>query len=216
VVLGTGTGIGKSFVAEAIVRALAAREQAVAGLKPIETGCRTNADGSPAEGDAARLESASLHVKHPRPHPLYAFAEPLTPSLAARREGQSIALEAVASWVDRVRSLSTSSPTHLVIETAGGVFSTLGDGLANYHLARCLGSAAWILVAPDRLGVLHDVSSTVRAMAALGRLPDFILLNPLPPADLSTGTNAAELRRLELGVPVIELNADSLQALLAR
>ena len=216
VILGTGTGIGKSFVAGLLVRALASAEHAVAGLKPIETGCRTNADGSPAEGDAALLEAASVGVKHPRPHPLYAFGDPLTPSLAARREGQAIALEAVASWVDRVRALTAGTPTQLVVETAGGVFSPLGDGFSNFDLARCLGQAKWILVAPDRLGVLHDVSSTVRAMGALGRLPDYILLNPLPSADLSTGTNAIELRRLALGVPVLELSAaDSLQALLS-
>jgi dethiobiotin synthetase len=219
-VLGTGTGIGKSFVAEALARGLGAHEHAVAGLKPIETGCHTNADGSPAEGDALRLEAASYRVKHPRPHPLYAFADPLTPSLAARREGQSIALEAVASWVDRVRSPSATSPaqlTHVVIETAGGVFSPLGDSLTNYDLARCLGPAQWLLIAPDRLGVLHDVTSTIRAMGSLGRLPDYILLNPVPPADSSTGTNAAELRRLGLGVPVLELaTPDSLRALFSR
>jgi dethiobiotin synthetase len=94
------------------------------------------------------------------------------------------------------------------------VFSPLGDGLANYDLARCLGEATWLLVAPDRLGVLHDVASTVRAMGALGRLPECILLNPLPPADSSTGSNAAELRRMGLGVPVIELSNDSIQELL--
>jgi 8-amino-7-oxononanoate synthase len=215
IVLGTGTGIGKSFVAEALVRELAARHRAVAGLKPVETGCRTNADGSPAEGDAARLEAASLEMKHPRPHPLYAFAEPVTPALAARREGQVIELEAIATWVDRVRPMIAGAPNHLVIETAGGVFSPLGDRLANYDLARCLGMAVWVLVAPDRLGVLHDVSSTVRAMGALGRLPDYVLLNPVPPADLSTRSNAAELRRLELGVPIIELDDGALDALLS-
>ncbi|HEU4578556.1 MAG TPA: aminotransferase class I/II-fold pyridoxal phosphate-dependent enzyme [Polyangiaceae bacterium] len=215
VVLGTGTSVGKSFVAELLVRELAARHCAVAGLKPIETGCRTSADGSPSEGDAARLEAASLDMKPPRPHPLYAFAEPLTPSLAARREGQVIELEAVASWVDRARATTAGAPTHLVIETAGGVFSPLGDRLANCDLARCLGPAIWVLVAPDRLGVLHDVSSAVRAMAALGRAPDYVLLNPLPPADSSTGTNAAELRRLGLGVPILELDAGALDSLLA-
>ena len=157
-----------------------------------------------------------MQVKHPRPHPLYAFAAPLTPALAGRREGQAIALEAIASWVDRTRTTSAGVPPQLVIETAGGVFSPLADGLTNYDLARCVGPATWILVAPDRLGVLHDVSSTVRAMDALGRLPDCIVLNPLPPADSSTGSNAAELLRLGLGVPVIDLSSGSLHSLVAR
>ncbi|MEY2936614.1 MAG: hypothetical protein RL033_7363 [Pseudomonadota bacterium] len=214
VVLGTGTGVGKSYVAEALLRSLAAAGHSVAGLKPIETGCRTSADGQPREGDAALLEAASQHVKHPRPHPLYSFREPIAPSLAAHREGQQIDIDAVASWVDRARCQMHGLPT-LVIETAGGVFSPLSETATNFDLARTLGAARWLLVAPDRLGVLHDVTSTLRAMAALGRSPDLLLLSAPAEPDASTGTNAAELRRLGLTMPLLELGRDQPQALLA-
>jgi 8-amino-7-oxononanoate synthase len=213
IVLGTGTGIGKSFVADALARLLAGQGCAVAGLKPIETGCRTSADGAPVDGDAARLEAVSFHVKHPRPHPLYAFPDAVTPALAARREGQSIDPEAVTSWVDRVRASPAGDPASLVIETAGGVFSPLSASLTNFDLARCLGSAQWVLVAPDRLGVLHEVASTLQAMKSLGRSPDWLVLNAPAQADSSTGTNAAELRLSGVSVPVIELGSDQVAAL---
>src|SRR6185295_10740430 len=154
-----------------------------------------------------------FHVKHPRPHPLYAFPDPVTPSLAARREGQSIDPEAVTSWVDRVRSHPAGEPATLVIETAGGVFSPLSASLTNFDLARCLGPAQWVLVAPDRLGVLHDVASTLQAMKSLGRSPDWLVLSAPVQADSSTGTNFAELRRLGISVPLIELGTNQVAAL---
>ncbi len=217
IVLGTGTGVGKSYVAAALVRILAESGHAVAGLKPVETGCGTSADGQPCGGDAALLEQASARVKHPRPHPLYAFREPIAPSLAAHHEGQEIDVNAIASWVDRVRCQSSELPA-LVIETAGGVLSPLGAGTTNFELARALGNARWVLVAPDRLGVLHDVTSTLHALRALGRSPDVLVLSAPPTPDASTGSNAAELRRLGLAVPVVELRRNEpgvLAALLA-
>lgn len=219
IVLGTGTGVGKSYVARSLVCAIAEAGGAVAGLKPIETGCGTSSDGRPREGDAALLEAASARVKHPRPHPLYGFHEPIAPSLAAHREGQTLDVDAVASWVDRVRSQlpASASPEGgvpaLVIETAGGVFSPLSESATNFELACTLGEACWILVAPDRLGVLHDVTSTLRAMAALGRRPDLLVLSAPAQPDLSTGSNAAELRRLGLTSPIIELGRDQPLAL---
>ncbi|MEO8178420.1 MAG: aminotransferase class I/II-fold pyridoxal phosphate-dependent enzyme [Deltaproteobacteria bacterium] len=215
VVLGTGTGVGKSFVAESLVRAIGARGRSVAGLKPIETGCGTSATGEPVAGDAARLEAASFHVKHPRPHPLYGFREPLAPSLAARREGQTIEPAVIVSWVDRVRSTQRGEIPSLVVETAGGVFSPLGDSLTNFDLALCLGDATWVLVAPDRLGVLHDLSSTLLAMKSLGRTPDWVVLNAPAQPDASTRTNAAELRRLGLVAHVLEVPRDEPSAVLA-
>jgi 8-amino-7-oxononanoate synthase len=212
VVLGTGTGVGKSFVADALVRALGASGCSVAGLKPIETGCQTSSDGAPVDGDAARLEAASFHVKHPRPHPLYGFPDPVAPSLAARREGQSIAPEAVTSWIDRVRSSRPGELASLVIETAGGVFSPLTESVTNFDLARCLGTALWVLVAPDRLGVLHEVASVLQAMKSLGRSPDWLVLNAPLHADSSTGTNAAELRRLGVTTPLVEVRSNEASA----
>jgi len=163
----------------------------VAGLKPIETGLQT---GGLLVSDAAALAAVSFHVKLPSPHPLYGFQEPLTPALAARRASASIELRAIPEWVAR------AEPTHggslnVVVETAGGVFSPISDHATNLDLAVALGPATWILVAPDRLGVLHDVASCLQAMRAVGRWPDWLVLSAPDSADASTGTNAAELCR---------------------
>jgi 8-amino-7-oxononanoate synthase len=211
IVLGTGTGVGKTFVAQALVRLLADANQPVAGLKPIETGM---SGGTAA--DAAQLGALASHVKMPSPHPLYGFADPITPSRAARHRAVAIDLRQVANWAGTVAS-TTQNPAQLVIETAGGVFSPLADLQSNFDLAAALSPALWILVAPTRLGVLHDVSSTLHAMAALGRRPDWIVLSAPEIPDASTSSNREELTRLHFMPPVLELprnDARPLQAVL--
>jgi dethiobiotin synthetase len=61
---------------------------------------------------------------------------------------------------------------------------------------------ALLLVAPDRLGVLHDVASTTRAASTTPlRVDGIILMAPEQP-DASTGRNASELSGVT-NVPVL-------------
>jgi dethiobiotin synthase len=206
VVLGTGTGVGKTFVSRALVGALAASGRPVAGLKPIETGLR---DALPRTSDAERLAAVSFHVKLPSPHPLYGYPDPVAPSRAARAAADTIDLARIAAWARTAATLDAAAPTGgapaLVVETAGGVFSPLSATATNLDLARELEPATWLLVAPDRLGVLHDVTSCLHAMSTLGRRPDWLILSAPADADPSTGTNAQELALLPGCPPIIEL-----------
>jgi 8-amino-7-oxononanoate synthase len=211
-VLGTGTAVGKTFVSRALLALLRERKIPCAGLKPIETGIVPLAEA--ATTDAGLLQVGSFHVKHPTPHPLYAFPDPVTPALAARNSGAVLDLTRIPGWI---ASAETQGPndadTHpdvlpppcLIIETAGGVFSPLTDTESNLDLARALDPTTWLLVAPNRLGVLHDVLSCLHAMRALGRLPDWIVLSEPDQPDAATSTNAAELRRHPLAPPILEL-----------
>jgi dethiobiotin synthetase len=51
-------------------------------------------------------------------------------------------------------------------------------------------------VAADALGVLHEVSGTLKAMRASGREPEHLVLSGARDPDASTGGNAAELEAL--------------------
>ncbi|MEO6601344.1 MAG: dethiobiotin synthase [Polyangiaceae bacterium] len=206
VILGCGTGVGKTRVSAALLRELTRRRQPCVGLKPIESGVGSNELGTPPLGsDAALLsEAGSLRAHHA--HPLYAFREPISPHLAARRAGTLIEVDRVCDWLSRIElsmtpGVSSDSVTWRVIETAGGVFSPLGPGLTNFDLARALEPAVWVLVAADALGVLHDVSATREAMMARGRSPDHLVLSQAREPDASTGSNATELNALGIATP---------------
>jgi dethiobiotin synthetase len=191
VVTGTGTGIGKTHVTAALLRAwsrvlveagVAAPE--VAGIKPVESGV---VSGSAT--DISTLEHAStFHVK--RFSPPYMLARAVSPHLAARDEGRTIEAHVLRAYVDEVRAAAAHG---VAVELAGGLFSPLAAGLNNADVARGLAADAVVLVAPDRLGVLHDVAAATRAATALGLTLTGVVLVAPEHADASTGTNAAEL-----------------------
>src|SRR5690606_8031565 len=53
-----------------------------------------------------------------------------------------------------------------------------------------------VLVAPDSLGVLHDVTATLLGLQQAGARPDLLVLSRAREPDLSTGTNRRELEEL--------------------
>jgi len=189
VLVGTGTSVGKTWLGAALLRELSRRGVACVGLKPIESGVTDE-----AATDAAILGAAgSLRPGAPP----FRFAPPISPHLAARQAGTSIPLDEPLRYVQSQESGSDgTAPRVVVIETAGGLFSPLSETLVNWDLARALDPSLWVLVAPDALGVLHDVTATLEAARARGRAPDEILLSASRTPDASTGTNAAELERL--------------------
>lgn len=199
-VTGTGTGIGKTHVTGALLlawaRALAKSGVAnpqVAGLKPVETGVAPSGDG----GDGAALERLStFHVKRfPAP---YRFARPVSPHLAARETGTTVQLSVLRGYVAGVRRAADA----VVVELAGGLFSPLAPGLSNADVTRDLAPDVVLLVAPDRLGVLHEIAATTRAAATSGVLLTGIVLVAPEFPDASTGTNAAEIAMVA-DVPVL-------------
>lgn len=153
VVCGTGTSVGKTRVAAGLVRGAVEAGVGAVGLKPIETGV-----ASGRESDAtclARWAGRSGAGEH-----FFAGGAPVSPHLAARAAGVEIRIEAVLDWIARRRGELT------VVETAGGLFSPIGEASTNLDLVLALGARP-VLVCPGRLGVLHDVGASLGASAAV-------------------------------------------------
>jgi dethiobiotin synthetase len=159
-----------------------------------------------ATTDADRL--AFVSVRAPSPPP-YRLREPLSPHVAARHESRSIEAEEILTYVQsHESSVPHDAPEVVLVETAGGLFSPLDASFTNWEVACSLDPARWLLVAPDALGVLHDVTATLGAARARGRAPDLVVLSAAREPDLSTGTNAAELQRLGLVARPFALGRD--------
>ena len=207
VLLGTGTNVGKTFVCSHLGAAL--RElfpsHPVLALKPVESGFPPLPKSSPdPASDAALLATASTLLA-PAPHPLYALPDPISPHLAARRAGIGIDIPTIVDWVTSALHYNTL----LLLETAGGALSPLSDTTTNLDLACALEPAIWVLVAPDALGVLHDVRATWTALHSLARPPDHLVLTTAREPDPSTGTNARELGRLGFSSPTVLPRGDA-------
>jgi len=181
VVVGTGTGVGKTHLCVALLQALSLQGRSAVGLKPVESGL------GEGESDAERLAGASMfHVKHSAP---YGLPDPVSPHLAARRAGVEISTTVIADWVTNCAAPWT------IVETAGGLLTPLAPGITNLDLARALAPDLLVLVGVDRLGVLHDVSACLLALRTwASSLPEAVVVLQAPEvADRSTGTNADEL-----------------------
>jgi len=191
VVTGVGTGIGKTHVGEALLFAWGRRARVV-GLKPIESGLN-----GATESDAHRLARAStFHVKRPG----VALRQPVSPHLAARNQNVRIPVRDIICQVEQARNAADG----VLVELAGGLFTPITDDLLNADLASALRPDVTLLIAPDRLGVLHDTIAAVRAAAnpawTAPRIHSVLLIAP-ERGDASTGTNAAEIPRFT-GIPV--------------
>jgi dethiobiotin synthetase len=194
VVTGTGTGIGKTHVSEAVLLAARARGLTVRALKPVETGV----EGGLAV-DRARLEAAAeFHVKQPALRQSY--PAPLSPHLAARRARRPVDVPGIVRGVRAVRA--EGAP--VLVELPGGLFSPLRGAprvLDNAHLAARLGGHV-VLVVPDRLGALHDARAAHLAARARGVLVAATLFVQPSLDDSSTLLNANAFRDLH-GPPVL-------------
>ncbi len=193
-VSGTGTGIGKTHVACALVRVWGELRQVI-GYKPVETGVPPQANAL-GEDAAALAKASTFHVKHDLFHET--FEPPLSPHLAARQAARPVDVARIARQVADLRRLAQG----VVVELAGGLFSPLTDAMVNAELAKLLDPDALFLVAPDRIGVLHDVGAALRAARAERLAVSGVVLSAPAEPDPSTGTNEAELERV-VGVRVL-------------
>jgi dethiobiotin synthetase len=117
------------------------------------------------------------------------LARAVSPHLAAADEGRVIALDAVAGWLAPLMLASDV----VVVELPGGLYTPLSTRHTNANLVASLAPFATLVVAPDRLGVLHDLGALSRAARADGlRLHGIVLSTPAA-RDASTGSNAAGL-----------------------
>ncbi len=163
----------------------------------------------------ALLAESTFHVKRDAHR---TFPLPASPHLAAREAGVRLTLDPIIALANELR-LNCS----VVLELAGGLFTPLTDDLLNVDLVMALAPDRHIMVAPDRLGVLHDAIAATTAATARGSsaAPDALLVNQCTPSGANLN-NTMELRRYvalpvfgPLGYGDVDLRADQLASMFA-
>jgi dethiobiotin synthetase len=186
VVTGTGTEIGKTWVAAAVLRDLRAAGARVAARKPAQS-----FDPGDTSTDADVLGAATGEDPHTvcPPHRWYEVA--LAPPMAAQVLGRP-----AFTLADLVDEITWPDDVEVgLVETAGGVRSPLaaddGDAVA---LAAALMPDVVVVVADAGLGTLNSIRLTLAAFADLldsrDELECVVVLNRFDPT--------VELHRLNL------------------
>ncbi len=199
-VTGTDTGIGKTVIAAALLRALRRRGVRAIGFKPAETGL-----AGEELADSERLARAAQE-QLPLAAPLLRLREPLAPAVAADRAGTALD---PAEAEQRIAALRGAGYT-LVVEGAGGVLVPLAWRDGGFYTVldlaeRCALDA--IIVARAGLGTLNHTALTVRALQSRGIAIRGVVLNGRDAAEetLAETTNRASLARMLPDIRLVDV-----------
>lgn len=182
-VTGTDTGVGKTFVACALVRAARAAGQRVFAFKPIETGCVNGGFGPDQDALAGASGSVSCGT--------YRLGLPVAPLVAARAEGLVIDLD----WVQREFEAGSIGADYVVVEGAGGWRVPITESCDTSDLARRTGLPV-LVVAKAGLGTINHSVLTTEAIRRDGLVPMGVVLSAGPADRELRASNAAEIHRL--------------------
>jgi dethiobiotin synthetase len=161
-ITGTGTDVGKTYVAASLVRHLRQMGRLVDAIKPVVSGYDPAQAAASDPGvllDALGLPVTESEIDRISP---WRFRAALSPDLAAAREGRRIDVDTVVKYcqtaIDRRRDI-------LLIEGAGGIMVPLDGERTILDVMMAL-QLPLILVAGSYLGT---ISHTLTALDALYR-----------------------------------------------
>jgi dethiobiotin synthetase len=202
-VTATDTGVGKTIVSAAIIRALKKAGVNAGAMKPMETGCAVengiliSVDGSFLRNAAEMTDSIDLVTP-------IRYKLPLAPYAASVKEGVPVKLDAVLKAYKRL----AAEYEFMVVEGIGGVLVPLtrtasGDAYFVTDLIKDLRLTA-VVVARPLLGTINHTLLTVSRLIEEGiEVKGVIISNSaLPQGTIAEETNPEILKEL-CPVPVI-------------
>jgi len=161
-VTATGTDIGKTYVTAGILRALRQSGHPATAIKPVMSGF----DASQAQTSDAGILLAAMG-KRVTPKTIAAiapwrFAAPLSPDMAAAREGKHLHLPDILTFC---RAAIRAAPGLILVEGVGGAMVPLDPQHTVRDWVSALNLPA-ILVAGSYLGTISHTLTTAEALTA--------------------------------------------------
>lgn len=200
-ITGTGTDIGKTWLACALLRHWRAEGREVVAFKPVLSGFDPL---QPQASDAGALLAAlgreatraELDVIAP-----WRFAAPLAPDMAAGLEGRRVDF---AELVGFTRRCVSADFQHTLVEGVGGVMAPIDET----HTVRDWIAAAGlpcVLVSGSYLGSLSHALTALEALARVGAGVTAIAVNETPDSTVRLESTLESLARHVSGIPVLSI-----------
>jgi dethiobiotin synthetase len=202
IVTGVGTDIGKTYVSAGLIGLLQDNAIPVDAFKPVLSGYDA---ADPQHSDAGVLLTAlgqpvipeTIEAMSP-----FRYTAPMSPPLAAAREGRSIRFAEVAGAC-RER-MADAGRALLLIEGAGGVMSPLSDGATVLDLIEAL-AAPVLLVTGNYLGAISHTLTAVEVMRRRGVTIRAVVVNESAEPGSTLEEMHESLRVMAGGVPVVSV-----------
>jgi dethiobiotin synthetase len=198
-VTATGTGVGKTFVTASLTHRAREIGQTIQALKPIVSGYD---DSRPDDSDPAVLACALGHdltgIETISP---WRFQAPLSPDMAAAREGRSIDFDELTAFCRRSLVAATDI---VLVEGVGGVMVPLTrrETVLDWMLALDI---PVILVTGSYLGTISHTLTAMRVLSSAEITVRAIVLDESAPPTVSLIDTIAVLERFIPDVPIISV-----------
>ena len=155
-VTGTDTGVGKTLIACALVRALREEGAQVAVMKPVASGAFQTPDGLRNADALALMDAAGMKssARYDEVNP-YCFEPAISPHIAAREAGITVDTSMIKQQYDKL----AADADWVVVEGAGGWYAPINEHQTMADLAWALSVPA-LLVVGLKLGCLNHAQLT--------------------------------------------------------
>jgi dethiobiotin synthetase len=195
-VAGTDTGVGKTLVGAALLRALARANRRAVGMKPVAAGLVLH-DGHWVSEDVMALRAESTVKVPPALDNPVALVDAMAPQVAAARAGCEVT---VAELIAAQRALAALAEV-VVVEGSGGWRAPLNERETLADLAIAM-AAPVVLVVGLRLGCINHALLTAEAIRADGLVLAGWVANCIDPAMAAIDENI-ELLQARLEAPLL-------------
>lgn len=194
----TGTDIGKTYVTTMLCRELRGIGLKVRALKPVLSGYTPKEVSTSDSGlilDALGETATEAGVVEITP---WRFAAPLSPDMAAEREGRTIDFEAL------VRFCQPSKEDFLLVEGVGGAMVPLTQSETVLDWVVALGYPA-LVVAGSYLGTISHTLTTVNAIRQRGAEVCGVVVSESESSPVPVSETVETIGRFLAGIPVVGL-----------
>lgn len=200
-VTGSGTDIGKTWVAAALLRYWRIHGLKPDAVKPVATGYDP---ARPQDSDAAALLIAlgrPVDAEHVQAMTPFRFLAPLSPDQAARRQGAWLSARGIALACGQVIAPAQGP---VIIEGAGGIMTPLNESETMLDLALAL-KAPVIFVGGSYLGAISHTLSGLAALRVSGLRTPLVLVNETEGSSVDLHETAATLASHASGSTVMPI-----------
>ena len=155
-VTGTDTGVGKTLIACALVRALREEGAQVAVMKPVASGAFQTPDGLRNADALALMDAAGMKssARYDEVNP-YCFEPAISPHIAAREAGITVDTSMIKQQYDKL----AADADWVVVEGAGGWYAPINEHQTMADIAWALNVPA-LMVVGVKLGCLNHAQLT--------------------------------------------------------
>lgn len=219
-ITGTGTDIGKTYVAGLIVKKIAQAGKSAAYYKAAMSGNNRRADGSLIPGDALFVKQTS-GIQQPIAEMCpYIYENAYSPHLASRIEGHPVKMSVVKEGYEKV----CEKYEYVTMEGSGGILCPIcfdEEKIQLEDVIKELGLSC-IIVADAGLGTINSVVLTVEYMKAHNIMVKGIIFNNYHPGNVMEDDNIVmceymtglpALAKVQEGDIQLDMNVETLMQL---